>query len=637
MGHEWLVANGAGGYASSSIIGANTRQYHGLLVASFVPPLERQIVLSKVDEELVLGDQSFSIGTNEFKDGTIFPTGYQLQQSFYLVLGIPTFEYRSGGVRILKQVWMERGKNTVFVKYSLLDAESPVTLRIRPYCAFRGYHGDGRHGGERHFSVCREAYGAVVIGSSLEPYRLRMSVAGANFDNAPDWYWNFMLRAERDRGFNCLEDLYTPGCFYVVLSPGETVGLAASVEEDVCFDEKIDAAYEREVARRQKVVVGEQDAFRKDLFLAADQFVVKTPSGRSCIMAGYHWFTDWGRDSMISLPGILLETRRFPEARSVLLEYGSRVKDGLIPNRFTDTGEAEYNTADASLCFFEALNRYMVKSQDHQILSQVFPKLEEIIYHHTVGTKYGIAVDDTDGLLRSGTVGSQLTWMDARVDGVPVTPRIGKAVEINALWYNALMLMSQWSEELGLPSSEYSSAAEKCYEGFNKRFWNKKGQCLFDVVDGPAGDDATLRPNQIVAVSLPFSPLEKRRWKSVVDIVEKHLLTPYGLRTLSPEDPRYRGAYAGPPAYRDASYHQGTVWPWLLGPFVDAHLRVYKDPKRIEAMLKDLRKHLKKAGLGSISEVFSADKPHDPGGCISQAWSVGEILRITDLVLPKKA
>jgi predicted glycogen debranching enzyme len=634
LNREWLAANGVGAYASSTVTGANTRRYHGLLVASFPSPIERQVVLAKVDEEILLGGELLPLGTNEFQDGTIFPKGFEQLQTFSLPLGIPTSEYLVGEIRLQKQVWMEQGRNTVYVKYHLLDAPSCVVLKVRPFCAFRGYHGDGKRAGESEYSISSDKCGAVTVENTAKPYKLKMAVQGGEFAADPDWYWNFLLRAERERGFPCVEDYFTPGVFSISISPGESVGFVASTEGDpVCPD--LSAAYDREIARRQSIVKGEREAFRKDLFLAADQFVVRTPDGRNCIMAGYHWFTDWGRDTMIGLPGILLETGRFSEARSVLLEYASRVRDGLIPNRFTDNGEAEYNTADASLWFFETLNRYMTKSHDRQILIELMPKLEEIICLHTIGTRFGIGVDNSDGLLRTGTAGSQLTWMDARVGGVPVTPRIGKTAGINGLWYNALRLMAAWADELGLPSSEYSVAADKCFEGFNKRFWYRKGGYLFDVIDGPSGDDSSLRPNQIAAISVTFSPLEKRRWKSVVDTVEKHLLTPYGLRTLSPSDPRYKGTYSGSPAHRDAAYHQGTVWPWLLGPFADAHLKVYNDPRYIGNLLKELRKHLRKAGMGSISEVFSGDKPYKPGGCIAQAWSVGEVLRISAIGVPE--
>jgi len=646
LSREWLVTNGIGGYASSTVLGANTRRYHGLLVASFPPPLERQVVLSKVDEEIVVGRKRIPLGTNEYLPGTIHPEGHLLLESFRLEQGIPTFEYSVDGVRLLKQVWMERGKNTAYVLYTLLPSGSPapgtrhltpVTLRIRPFCAFRGYHQDGRRRGDEEFvSAWRDRH--LVVQSARAPYSLKVFIAPkGSFEIAEDWYADFLYRAERERGFDCAEDLYTPGVFNARLAPGDSVCLIATCERanpDLDFE----AALDREMSRRRSISRKGQDALAKHLLLAADQFIVHPPSAfakatadKSAILAGYPWFTEWGRDTMIALPGLLLSTGRFAEAREILLRFIECADGGMIPNRFTDEGAVEYNTADATLWCFHALDSYVKASGDSETIPRIYANLAEIVDWHFRGTRFGIRVDPDDGLLFAGRDGSQVTWMDARVGGLPVTPRIGKPVEINALWFNALSLMAVWSRRVGESSVRYESAADQCRSSFRRRFRNPKTGCLFDVIDGPSGDDSSVRPNQIIAVSLPSSPLGPARRKAVVDEVERVLLTPFGLRSLSPDDPSYAGTYRGGPSERDAVYHQGTVWPWLIGHFADAHYRVYRDRGRIERLIRPFRRHIREAGIGAISEIFDGDRPHRPNGSISQAWSVAEILRICSM------
>ncbi len=664
LSREWLTTNGIGGYASSTIVGANTRRYHGLLVASFPPPLERQIVLSKVDEELVVERGYYPLCTNEYPNDVIHPDGLHYVHSFHLDCGIPTFEYRIANVRLTKQVWMEHGRDTVYVLYRLIESPCDVKLLLRPFCAFRGYHRDGCRHGQEEYVADQRGEGRIAIESAHAPYSLKVLVPGASFEPAQDWYYSFIYRADRERGFDCMEDLYTPGIFVTELSVGDSASLIASCER-TDPDPDVEAALDRELSRRRAVARSERRSFRKNLLLAADQFVISEPDGRigvsdhsslithhenlaglprlwsksksmskskskspSAILAGYHWFTDWGRDTMISLPGLLLSTGRFDEAHDILLRYIRCADGGMIPNRFTDQGAVEYNTADATLWYFHALYSYMRASGDDEIMAEVFPSLVDIMDWHFRGTRFGIHVDPKDGLLFAGREGSQVTWMDARVNGCPVTPRIGKPVEINALWFNALNLMASWAGYARSSGDFYMHAAERCRISFRRRFWNEDAGCLFDVVDGPAGDDPSIRPNQILAVSLPYSPLDSRQRKSVVDIAERELLTPYGLRTLSPGDPSYVGEYHGGPAERDRVYHQGTVWPWLLGPYADAHYRVYRDRNYIARLLRPFRKHLLEAGVGAVSEIFDGDAPHKPAGCISQAWSTAEILRI---------
>jgi predicted glycogen debranching enzyme len=640
LAREWLVTNGIGGYASSTILGANTRRYHGLLVASFPPPIERQVVLSKVDEELVIGRKAYPLGTNEYQGEVIHPEGFRHLESFRLELGIPTFEYAVAGVGLVKQVWMEQGQDTVYVLYTLLPSGSPTPntkhqtplLRIRPFCAFRGYHQDGRREGLEEFVSARRN-GHLIVQSGHAPYSVKMMLSPrGSFDPAEDWYRDFFYRVEQERGFDCREDLYTPGTFSARLSPGESVCFIATCERSAP-DLDFEGALAREMSRRREIARKGRDAFCKQLLLAADQFIVHPPSSAinhqpSTILAGYPWFTEWGRDTMISLPGLLLSTGRFDEAREILLRYIECADGGMIPNRFTDEGAVEYNTADATLWYFQALNSYVRASGDDGIIRRVFPSLAEIVDWHFRGTRFGIHVDPHDGLLIVGRDGSQVTWMDACVEGSPVTPRIGKPVEINALWFNALSLMAVWARHVGASSSTYEIAAERCEVSFRRRFWNPETGCLFDVTDGPLGDDSSIRPNQIMAVSLPYSPLYSRQRASVVDVVERKLLTPYGLRSLSPDDPAYAGEYRGGSSERDSVYHQGAAWPWLLCRFADAHYRVYRDRERIIELFRPFRKHIKDAGLGTVSEIFDGDPPHRPNGCISQAWSIAEILRV---------
>ena len=632
LSREWLVTNGIGGYASSTVIGANTRRYHGLLVASFPPPLERQVLLSTVDEELVIGDEAYPLGANQFADGTIYPDGHRLLRDFHLEHGIPTFEYRAGGVALVKQVWMEQGSDTVYVLYRLMGSDAE--LRIRPFCAFRGYH---HLNGRQEFVTAVRSGAAgtsipirrdiLIVESGRASYSLKMAASHGSFEPQEDWYREFRYRVEEERGFDSLEDLYTPGVFTADLRSGESLGLIATSERELIIPD-FRVAFDKELARRKALIRGERNPLRRQLVLASDQFVIRPPSAishqPSTILAGYHWFTDWGRDTMIALPGLMLSMRRFAEAREILLRYAEWADGGMIPNRFTDEGAIEYNTADATLWFFHALDSYVRASGDGEIIERLYPRLAEIMDWHFRGTRFGIRAD-SDGLLFAGREGSHLTWMDACIGGCPATPRIGKPV-INALWYNALCLMSSWSH-----NDAYEDAASACKSSFRRKFPDRRGW-LYDVIEGPNGNDPSLRPNQIMAVSLPHSPLTPKQQKSVVDIVQQKLLTPYGLRTLSPDDPSYSGRYRGGPEERDRGYHQGTAWPWLLGQFADAHYRVYRDKDFIASLLVPFRKHLRQAGMGSISETFDGDAPHLPGGCIAQAWSVAEILRISEMV-----
>jgi predicted glycogen debranching enzyme len=448
------------------------------------------------------------------------------------------------------------------------------------------------------------------------------------------WYWRFFHRVEHERGLNAVEDLYLPGLWRSDLKPGESMTIIATTEEIATVDLEIDRALQRERARQTELSKNAPDEFTKRLYLAADQFIVRRQvddQWLNTIIAGYHWFGDWGRDTMIALEGLTLTTGRFVDAKNILRAFGRFVDQGMLPNRFPDVGvEAapiEYNTVDATLWYFHALARYLVVTQDEPLLRELFPILESIIDWHLKGTRYNIRVDPTDGLVWAGQMGVQLTWMDAKVGDWVVTPRIGKPVEINALWYSALKSMDTWSATVGRYSTRYADLLTRVRISFD-RFWYAEGKYLYDVIDAPSGNDASLRPNQLFALSLADDLIPLERAQSILDIVTRQLLTPLGLRSLSPRDPNYRALYRGDQHARDAAYHQGIVWGWLIGVYVDAHLHIYNDRSAARALLEPFRAHLSEAGLGSISEIFEAEPPFRPVGCIAQAWSVAEVLRI---------
>jgi predicted glycogen debranching enzyme len=619
LGAEWLYTNGLGGFASSTVCGCSTRRYHGLLVAALAPPVRRTLLVSKLDETLWVGQIPFELGTNEFEDGTIHPAGWQYLSSFDRPLGIPTFSFRFQDWRLEKKVWMEQRQNTTFVRYTLLAAPSACRLEVRPFCAGTDFNAEQREG--PGFGVT-ERDGTLEVQAGALSYRLSCD-RPAGFVGATEWWRRFLHRVERERGLDMLADLFAPGTFSVAVLPGQPVTFRLTSERDPApFEGALERAEEH--GRR---FLGAADAEGK-LKLAASQFLVERRPEGSSVIAGYHWFGDWGRDTMIALPGLALGTGQPQLAKDILRTFAGHVDQGMIPNCFGEQGGAAYNNVDGTLWFFAAVDRYLRATEDGAFLREIFPTLEGIVDWHLKGTRYNIKVDPGDGLLYAGQEGVQLTWMDAKVDDWVVTPRIGKPVEVNALWFNAMCLMAAWARELQQEASDYQNLAAQIGKSFRERFWHERGY-LYDVVDGPEGDDASLRPNQIFAVSLPYAAVYGPQAKAVVDIVERALLTPLGLRSLAPEDPRYIGQHTGDRWQRDASYHQGTVWSWLIGPFIDAHLRVYKDKHRARQLLQGLLQHLDaEPGIGTISEVFDGDPPHRPRGCIAQAWSVAEVLRI---------
>jgi len=631
LGKEWLETNGLGGYASSTIVGANTRRYHGLLVAALRPPTHRTLLLSKLEETLAVREVEYDLSCNQYP-GAIYPQGYQHLRAFRLD-PFPTFVYQISGegvTRLEKTVGMCRGLNSVIVRYRLLEGPGTVGLIVRPLINCRDYHHLMQESPE--FDTDAQMSGARDL-VTVQPYAsvppLHISFAGAYFEPWGYWYKNFEYAQETARGLDYREDQYSPGYFTCELEEGEARYLVGSVESRKGFDPQ--EALEEERERRRALAAGWSGGYEqvRELAAAADSFVVsRGPEGEG-IIAGYHWFEEWGRDTMISLPGLTLVTGRYDAAKCILRGYAQRLDQGLIPNRIPNVdGEPDYNTVDATLWLFWAVQKYLEHTGDEVFVrGELLPRLLEMVEWHAKGTRYGIEMDPEDGLLRAGEHGTQLTWMDAKVGDWVVTPRQGKPVEINALWHNALRFV----EELG--SEHAGPAAEKVGERFGARFWNEELGFLNDVVDGEVREDASLRPNQIIAVSLPYPTVEGERARRVVEAVKRELLTPYGLRTLSPRDPRYRGRYEGDQWQRDGAYHQGTVWPWLLGPFITAFVRVAEDREaaRREARgwIAGFRDHLHDAGLGQVSEIFDGDRPHRARGCIAQAWSVAEILRAT--------
>ena len=630
ISREWLETNGLGGFASSTIIGLNTRRYHALLTAATNPPVGRVVLLSKLEETLVINGDHVYLSANQYP-GVIHPRGYELLESFRLD-PFPVFTYRVGDVVIEKSLFMVQGENTTVVQYRVSGVAENAKLELRPLIAFRDYHSTTHENGAINGHVEMKD-GAI----GLSPYpglpKLYLAHNASAVEQTGKWYRNFEYEEERHRGLDFREDLFHPLTLTFDLATSTTAIVIASTQPH--RSQEATALEKQERARRKKLIASTpvKDEFVQALTVAADQFIAARGSQKT-IVAGYHWFGDWGRDTMISLPGLTLTTGKFDVARSILLEFAKYVDQGMLPNRFPDAGETpEYNTVDATLWFFEAIRQYGIYTDDYDTIERNFyPVLADIIDWHVRGTRYGIRVDD-DGLLRAGEPGVQLTWMDAKVGDWVVTPRIGKPVEIQALWYNALRTMEQFAAKFGNKerAARYQTMAETSRNRFHQQFWNPDAKCLYDVIDG-GNRDGSVRPNQIFAVSLSFPLIEGEQARAVVDKVEAELLTPYGLRTLSPHDPKYVGQYTGDPHMRDSAYHQGTVWLWLIGPFVTAYLNVNgRNPatiKKTTSWLTPLQQHLSEAGLGSISEIFCGNAPYRPCGCIAQAWSVAEALRV---------
>ncbi len=637
---EWLETNGLGGFALSTIAGLNTRRYHGLLVAATQPPVGRMVLLSKLEETVTADGLSFELSANQYP-GSIHPRGFEFLQEFHLD-PFPTFVFEAGGMRIVKTVFMIHGENATVVQYELTSFPSgkAVQLDLRPLIAFRDYHGLTRENAKLNPAVAMESGMASVSPYyGLPPLYLAHNARHINTEGV--WYRDFQYEVERERGLEFTEDLFNPCTLQFDLAAGPVTVIASTRRFDVGLGGQIRAA---ERARRELTVAQapDSDEITKTLAVASEQYIVARQSEKT-VIAGYPWFSDWGRDTMISLPGLALSTRRFDVARGILRTFAQAASQGMLPNRFPDAGEApEYNTVDATLWFFEAVRAYLAATGDSAFVrTELYNCLVDTVAWHIRGTRYNIKVD-IDGLLSAGEEGVQLTWMDAKVGDHVITPRRGKPVEIQALWYNALRVMADLAAEFGDVHGQkrYSTMADLTRWSFNQVFWREESGCLYDVVDDSRTDgqvsdahkDVSIRPNQIFAVSLHYTMLTRERAQRIVESVREHLLTPYGLRTLAPSDPQYHGRYAGGPAERDSAYHQGTVWPWLMGPFITAYLRVNERSdaavQQAEDWLSTLELYLLDQGVGQIPEVFSGDPPHLPGGCMAQAWSVAELIRV---------
>ncbi|MGE5680930.1 MAG: amylo-alpha-1,6-glucosidase [Bacillota bacterium] len=648
---EWLVTNGLGGYASGTVSGAVTRRYHGILIAALPVPYGRTVMLNHLSEIIVFPDGSaMNLGSEEKAENVLELPGAGHLTGFRLERGMPVWRYEKDGIAIEKQLFMLHRQNTVHVIYRLVNGQGPVRLELRPSMHFRAHEAPvSEEFHNPYILTVREGKYEVSAGDRLPPLKMIMHGQNSTFTSDKGLQREIFYRIEAERGYESRGLLWSPGYFSTDLNQNSEAGFIASTESwsvMLALDPLSALRAERE-RRRRLLGIAKTPAkspMASELVVAADQFII-TPAGRiedaarahasgdevRTVIAGYHWFTDWGRDTMISLEGLTLTTGRHHEAGWILRTFAHYVKDGLIPNLFPE-GEKEglYHTADATLWFFHALSRYLDETGDRETLRQIFPKLEQITDAYQKGTRFGIGVDPKDGLVRQGQEGYQLTWMDAKVEDWVVTPRRGKAVEINALWYNALCLMRQWlGEEKGdAAARKLDEQVQQVRESFNKRFWYEKGSYLYDVIDGEQGDDCSLRPNQVFAISLPNPVLDQSKWQQVLNVVEQKLVTPLGLRSLAPGEPDYKAKYFGDLRARDAAYHQGTVWAWLIGPFIDAWLKVNNnDTKGAKKFLEGFSNHLNEACIGSISEIFDAEAPFTPRGCIAQAWSVAEVLR----------
>ncbi|HZQ85059.1 MAG TPA: amylo-alpha-1,6-glucosidase [Acidimicrobiales bacterium] len=613
---EWLVSDGLGGFAMGTVAGLRTRRYHGLLVVATQPPIGRQLALAALDPVLVVGDARVRLGTLEWAGGAVDPAGHVLLASFGVLDGVPTWRWRVGGVVLESAVAMARGRPAVAVTYRLLGG-GPVRLELGALCTWRDVHGERFAGADPDIAVTNDGF--VFEG--------RYRVQGPGFEPDGAWYRGAWAREEAARGLNAAEDLWHAGRFTAELRDGESIGVTAWADR---LDDSpgraasiVDAAQER--SRRLRAAA--PDAPTQLLTLAADQFVVAGPAAPGpTVVAGYPWFGDWSRDTMTSYEGLFLATGRVEEGRRLLRAAAATLSEGMLANT-ADAGGTEYNTADGTLWFVHAVARHVDRTGDTDLTIELLPSLEGIVAHHVAGTRFGISVDPADGLVRQGADGWALTWMDARVDGRPVTQRAGKPVEVNALWVNALAAIARLLARVGRDDAAVASLHARAQAGFLARFRRRDGLGLLDVVDGPAGDDASLRPNQLLAVSLPDGPLARD-----VDVARAvvractPLLTPLGLRSLGPMDPAYLSAHRGAPEARDRAYHQGTVWPWLAGPYSDAARRCGEDPS---PLLEGLVAHLGEWGLGSVSETADGAPPHAATGCPFQAWSVAELLRVT--------
>lgn len=674
---EWLITNGLGGYASGTVGGFNTRRFHGWLIAALPAPHGRTMMVNSLRERFFIADKMFELGCEDVispqddteesaKQDPVLPANDPVSpylDSFRLDMGLPVWTFRMDDAILEKRVCIVHAQNTTHITYTLLQGQG--RLEVRPALHIRPHEGvlEGPSHAEYRFVAVEPGF-ELCISQEFPPLKFAMHGMQNGFHTGAERISNLRYRIEQSRGYDWRGGLWSPGTFTAELNEENPASLTLSTEEwDKVQALDADQAYTAELERRRRLLlaapVSMREGFCGELILAADQFLI-TPVGRTAdqvrahavgdeirsVIAGYHWFTDWGRDTMISLEGLTLSTGRVREAEYILRSFSSCIRNGLIPNMFPE-GKVSglYHTADATLWFFHALDRYFTITGDVETLEQILPKLVDVIHWHLRGTDFGIGVDPEDGLLTQGAIGYQLTWMDAKVADWVVTPRRGKAVEINALWYNALRLTAEWLSLMGDKSEDgakFAKQAEQTYASFQKRFWNPQLNCLFDVVDSPKEkegklvdptDDPSVRPNQVIAIALRYPVLAEDKWKPVLKVVKDNLLTPVGLRSLAPGDPDFKPKYDGDLWARDAAYHQGTVWAWLIGPFCNAWLRTYPEDKNsVKQFLSGFKEHLSEDGVGTISEIFDAEPPFTPRGCMAQAWSVAEVLRCELLV-----
>ncbi|HEY6269590.1 MAG TPA: amylo-alpha-1,6-glucosidase [Candidatus Acidoferrum sp.] len=635
---EWLATNGIGGYASGTVAGSQTRRYHGLLIAALRPPVGRTQLVSAIDEVVHYAGTDFSLATHHWTSGVVDPKGFLLLEGFHLEGATPVWTYALADALLEKRIWMRQGENTTCIQYTLVRGSSAIEMDLKALVNYRDFH-SLTQAGNWHMNITLEEQGVKVLAfDGAAPFYLKCSAATCEPHH--EWYLGCHYSEEAERGLSDREDRLFAALFRTRLEVGASVTyvatteIAASLDGETLLAERAnrDVRQFHDWQAKNEALAEGSPSWIWQLILAADQFIVKRslpeePDGRS-IIAGYHWFGDWGRDTMIALPGLTLATGRVSVARQILLAFSRYVDGGMLPNNFPDAGgKPEYNTVDAALWYFESIRQYFEATQDLATLQRLFSILAGMIEAYIAGTRYNIRVDAADGLLYAGGPGVQLTWMDAKIGDWVVTPRTGKPVEINALWINALKTLAGYASLLAKPAEPYEKLAAKAQKSF-QRFWNADRNCCFDVIDSPGiGNDASLRPNQIFAVSLPVSPLSTRQQNAVVDVCARRLLTSHGLRSLAPGEPGYAGHYGGSPRDRDAAYHQGTVWGWLLGPFALANYRVYQDRESALRCLEPLGRQIYSGGLGTLSEIFDGDAPFTPRGCIAQAWTVGEVLR----------
>ncbi len=636
---EWLETNGIGGYASSTVINCHTRKYHGLLVVKLQHPAGKFVFLSNLEDSIQKEQEDFFLTSHKYP-GVIYPEGYKNLNEFSANEN-PTFTYRSGKMQIKKEILLVHKENTVLIKYSGYKKEEKAKLRIKPLLAFRDFHSLSHKNSSLQVrtSPCKKGFFVSLYHGM--PILYIQSSRIFQFHACPDWYRNFEYIEEKARGFAFHEDLFIPGVIEFDLKEGEDILLSASLQEQ---KEDLVRKWNMEISRRRarnRKLKG--NSFQKTLQQAADQFIVEDQYGNKSVIAGYPWFLEWGRDAMIALPGLTLYSGREKDCLEILITFAEHEKEGLIPNYIGDTTEkTAYNSADASLWFAWAVQKYLGKTKDYKSVKKfLWLTLKRIFHHYKTGTIFNIKMLE-NGLLRAGTKDKHMTWMDAPAYGQPVTPLTGWPVEINALWYNLVCLVDELGNQFhDNITKKTETLMDKISLSFNKYFWITEKNYLADIYKEDGSLDTALRPNQIFAVSLPYSTLSGKRAQSVLKIIEQELLTPRGLRTLSPKNKDYHASYEGGSDERDSAYHNGTVWPWLMGHFGEALMKVSPDKKKaaakLEEFLKKFEDHIKEAGLFSISEIFDANPPHHPRGCISQAWSVAELLRLSLLVEKMKS